>query len=217
MRQLIQEGWIHHICRNSLAVFLTRGDLFLGWEKGMQVFFKYLIDVSRKSEDAHHFCFDICCYFDIKFCQTKKADWSVNAGNWNWVSCGDPKDVVKDSSTFCPTRHGKILDPEGTYIRKYVRELEEMPLAYLHEPCRAPLSVQEAAKCVIGKDYPEPCLNHERAYAENIGKLKAFFHAEKREIFQRFLTDKSVLKSANNKEFQTFIYSRFLDDEFEDF
>ena len=46
MRQLIQEGWIHHVCRNSLAVFLTRGDLFLNWEKGMNVFFKYLIDVS---------------------------------------------------------------------------------------------------------------------------------------------------------------------------
>ncbi len=45
MRQLIQEGWIHHVCRNSLAIFLTRGDLFISWEKGMNSFFKYLIDV----------------------------------------------------------------------------------------------------------------------------------------------------------------------------
>jgi cryptochrome len=45
MRQLVQEGWIHHVCRNSVAIFLTRGDLFLSWERGMKTFFKYQIDV----------------------------------------------------------------------------------------------------------------------------------------------------------------------------
>jgi cryptochrome len=48
MRQLVQEGWIHHICRNSVAIFLTRGDLFLSWERGMKTFFKYLIDVNYR-------------------------------------------------------------------------------------------------------------------------------------------------------------------------
>lgn len=46
MRQMRQEGWIHHVCRNSLAVFLTRGVLFLSWEQGLKVFFHFLIDVS---------------------------------------------------------------------------------------------------------------------------------------------------------------------------
>jgi cryptochrome len=50
MRQLIQEGWIHHVCRNSLAIFLTRGDLFISWEKGMNSFFKYLIDVNFENK-----------------------------------------------------------------------------------------------------------------------------------------------------------------------
>jgi deoxyribodipyrimidine photolyase len=45
MRQMRQEGWIHHVCRNSLAVFLTRGVLFLSWEQGLKVFFHFLIDV----------------------------------------------------------------------------------------------------------------------------------------------------------------------------
>jgi cryptochrome len=45
MRQLKQEGWIHHVCRNSVAVFLTRGDLFLSWERGMKTFLRYQIDV----------------------------------------------------------------------------------------------------------------------------------------------------------------------------
>ena len=47
----------------------------------------------------------------------EKADWSVNAGNWNWVSCGDPEAIVRESNTFCPTRHGKLLDPDGVYIK----------------------------------------------------------------------------------------------------
>ena len=92
-----------------------------------------------------------------------------------------------------------------------------MPLEYLHEPSKAPLSVQEAASCIVGKDYPEPCVDHDQAYKDNINKLRRFFNAEKRDIFNTFLTDKKVLKSANTKEFQTFIYARFLESEFDDF
>ena len=46
MRQLKKEGWLHHICRNSLAIFLTRGQLFLTWELGLKTFLKYQIDVN---------------------------------------------------------------------------------------------------------------------------------------------------------------------------
>lgn len=45
VRQVKLEGWIHHACRNSCAIFVTRGDLFLSWENGMNFFFHYLIDV----------------------------------------------------------------------------------------------------------------------------------------------------------------------------
>ncbi len=45
MRQLKQEGWMHHVCRNSVAVFFTRGQLFLSWYKGHRIFLRYLIDV----------------------------------------------------------------------------------------------------------------------------------------------------------------------------
>jgi len=45
MRQLRQEGWMHHLCRNSVAVFLTRGQCFISWPIGHRVFIRYLIDV----------------------------------------------------------------------------------------------------------------------------------------------------------------------------
>ncbi|KAA8580321.1 hypothetical protein FQN60_005856, partial [Etheostoma spectabile] len=54
MTQLRQEGWIHHLARHAVACFLTRGDLWIGWEEGMKVFEELLLD----------------------------ADWSVNAGSW---------------------------------------------------------------------------------------------------------------------------------------
>ena len=34
MRQLYKEGWVHHIVRNALSCFLTRGDLWISWEPG---------------------------------------------------------------------------------------------------------------------------------------------------------------------------------------
>jgi len=36
MRQLREEGWIHHLARHAVACFLTRGDLWLSWEAGQK-------------------------------------------------------------------------------------------------------------------------------------------------------------------------------------
>lgn len=55
MRQLVQEGWIQHACRNSCAIFVTRGDLFLSWVTGMNLFFKYLIDVKLKKKNFFNY------------------------------------------------------------------------------------------------------------------------------------------------------------------
>ena len=40
MRQLLQEGWQHHVMRNAVACFLTRGDLWISWEEGLKHFLK---------------------------------------------------------------------------------------------------------------------------------------------------------------------------------
>lgn len=44
MTQLRQWGWMHHLARHCVACFLTRGDLYVSWEKGKDVFEEYLID-----------------------------------------------------------------------------------------------------------------------------------------------------------------------------
>jgi hypothetical protein len=38
MRQLRKEGWIHHLARHSTACFLTRGQCYISWERGMEVY-----------------------------------------------------------------------------------------------------------------------------------------------------------------------------------
>lgn len=50
-----------------------------------------------------------------------------------------------------------------------------MPTQYIHEPWTAPGSVQQAAKCVIGKDYPLPMVNHSVASRTNIQRMKQVY------------------------------------------
>jgi cryptochrome len=44
MRQLRQEGWIHHLGRHAVACFLTRGGCYISWECGAEVFEEWLLD-----------------------------------------------------------------------------------------------------------------------------------------------------------------------------
>ena len=73
------------------------------------------------------------------------------------------------------------------------------------------MEVQEKANCIIGKDYPEPCVNHDEAFSENIIKLKQFFNSERREIFDQFVNDKNVLKPANFEEYTVYTNAKFLE------
>lgn len=48
--------------------------------------------------------------------------------------------------------------------RKYIPQLCKYPAEYIYEPWKAPKSVQQAAGCVIGKDYPSPIVEHDKVY-----------------------------------------------------
>jgi hypothetical protein len=101
--------------------------------------------------------------------------------------------------------------------RKFCPELKNFPLEYLFEPWKAPLTVQEEANCIIGRDYPEPCLDHEKASKENMIKLQQYYQSEKKDIFEIFRNDRNVIKPTNSGEYKAFTYAKFLESEFEDF
>ncbi|XP_060932497.1 cryptochrome-2 [Limanda limanda] len=145
MTQLRQEGWIHHLARHAVACFLTRGDLWISWESGMKVFEELLLD----------------------------ADWSVNAGSWMWLSCS--AFFQQFFHCYCPVGFGKRTDPSGDYIRRYIPILKDYPSRYIYEPWNAPESVQKAAHCVVGVDYPKPMINHADGSRLNIERMKQVY------------------------------------------
>ena len=95
-----------------------------------------------------------------------------NNGNWQWVaSVGtDPQPVYR--RLYNPTRHQERYDADGVYVRRHVPELREVPAEFLAEPWRMPIEVQEAAGCVIGRDYPEPIVDHAQARREALARYR---------------------------------------------
>nr|XP_054775154.1 androgen receptor-like [Lytechinus pictus] len=102
------------------------------------------------------------------------ADWSVNAGNWIWLSCSSF--YQQFFHCYCPVKFGRRTDPNGDYVRKYLPFLKNFPSKYIFEPWTAPLEVQEKAKCIIGKDYPLPIVDHAEASHRNIERMRKVYN-----------------------------------------
>lgn len=61
---------------------------------------------------------------------------------------------------YNPVKQSYDQDPQGIFIRRWLPALAHIPDAYLHEPWLMPYSIQVQAGCVLGKDYPEPIVDH---------------------------------------------------------
>lgn len=134
MRQLNREGWMHNRARLIVGSFLTK-DLGLDWRLGEKYFMRMLLD----------------------------GDEANNNGNWQWIaSVGvDPAPVFR--RLYNPMLQQQRFDADGSYVRQYVPELAKVPDKYLAEPWKMPLELQHEAGCIIGKDYPEPVVDHKLA------------------------------------------------------
>ncbi|GLI71222.1 hypothetical protein VaNZ11_016339 [Volvox africanus] len=149
MTQLRQWGWMHHLARHSVACFLTRGDLYVSWERGMEVFEEYLID----------------------------QDHYLNAANWMWLSAS--AFFNQYFRVYSPISFGKKYDPDGKFVRKFLPVLKDMPSKYIYEPWTAPPEVQRRAGCIIGRDYPAPIVDHPVVSKRNISRMAAAYRANK--------------------------------------
>ena len=149
MIQLNTQGYIHHLARHSVACFLTRGDLYVTWEKGAEYFEKVLLD----------------------------ADYFLNTGNWLWLSAS--AFFSQYFRVYSPVVFGKGFDKNGNYIRHFLPVLKDMPAQYIYEPWKAPLEVQRKANCIVGKDYPNRVVIHEEVSKTNMAKMKAAYDARK--------------------------------------
>ena len=138
MRQLLGDGWMHNRVRMVVASFLTK-DLHLDWRAGEAWFMERLLD----------------------------GDIASNNGGWQWVtSVGtDPKPYFQ--RLFNPMTQQEKFDPAGEYVRRWIPELKDVPDEHLVRPWRMNEQQQEEFSCRIGRDYPEPVVDHaeERLFA----------------------------------------------------
>jgi cryptochrome len=119
MRQLKQEGWIHHLARHAVACFLTRGGCYISWERGAEVFEEWLID----------------------------HEAACNIGNWQWLSC--TAFYSQFYRCYSPIAFPQNTDKEGNFVRHFVPELSKYPTKYIYEPWKAPIATQKEAGCLV--------------------------------------------------------------------
>jgi len=147
MRQLEATGWMHHLARHAVSCFLTRGQLWQHWKWGRDIFERKLLD----------------------------SDWALNNANWLWLSGVAPFSMPY-FRLYNPCPAGKsslnVETNDVGFIKHWVPELKDYPPKFIFEPHLAPLSVQEDAGCILGKDYPMPIVDRKESARENLSRFK---------------------------------------------
>ncbi|MGW8224470.1 MAG: cryptochrome/photolyase family protein [Anaerolineales bacterium] len=130
MRQLLETGWMHNRGRMIVASFLVK-DLVIDWRWGEKFFMQHLVD----------------------------GDPAANNGGWQWTA-GTGTDAAPYFRVFNPILQGKKFDPRGDFIRQWIPELSEVPQKYIHTPWLMPDDIQKRSNCLVGRDYPQPLVEH---------------------------------------------------------
>ena len=51
---------------------------------------------------------------------------------------------------------GKRFDPTGEYVKRWIPELRDVPVRFIHKPWKMDEQMQEKYNCQLGLDYPHP-------------------------------------------------------------
>ncbi|KQK81400.1 cryptochrome-1-like protein [Amazona aestiva] len=77
--------------------------------------------------------------------------------------------------TFCSRVWHLGTEHSVNIARRYLPVLRGFPAKYIYDPWNAPESIQKAAKCIIGVNYPKPMVNHAEASRLNIERMKQIY------------------------------------------
>jgi len=117
------------------------------------------------------------------------ADVAINYYQWQMHSglVGVHKHRI-----YNPTKQVKDNDPQGKFIKKYVPELRPLSPEQIVKPWEMTEQEQRKTGVKIGKNYPEPIVNHE---AET-KKARKFFKAKKGSAHAAFKDDELWKKAS---------------------
>jgi deoxyribodipyrimidine photo-lyase len=135
MRELWATGFMHNRVRMVAASFLVK-HLLVRWQEGARHFWDTLVD----------------------------ADLADNTLGWQWCA-GSGADAAPYFRIFNPVIQGRRFDPEGAYVRRWVPEVAKLPPRFIHAPWLAPVDVLASAGVALGRTYPSPMVDHQRARA----------------------------------------------------
>ncbi|QHI98274.1 deoxyribodipyrimidine photo-lyase [Xylophilus rhododendri] len=143
MAQINQSGYMHNRLRMVAASFLVK-DLGIDWRRGEAYFAEHLND------------------FEL----------SSNNGNWQWAA-STGCDAQPWFRIFNPVTQSRRFDPHGKFIRRYLPQLARLSDDEIHAPWTATPVELEAAGLVLGRDYPEPIVDHETARQKTLARYSA--------------------------------------------
>ena len=137
MRELHLTGWMHNRVRMIVGSFLVK-HLLINWTEGEQYFKNCLLDYSEAN----------------------------NVSGWQWVA-GSGADAAPYFRIFNPILQGEKFDKEGEYVKKWVKELKNVPKKFIHRPWE----LNDSNILKLDSDYPSPIVIHEKA---RLKALEAF-------------------------------------------
>ncbi len=90
--------------------------------------------------------------------------------HWPQVQMQSGTTGINTPRIYNPVKQGFDQDPAGSFVRRWLPELDAVPDAFIHEPWK-----WEKAPSVIGRRYPAPLVNHldaARAARERIWSIR---------------------------------------------
>ncbi|MEP6607113.1 MAG: deoxyribodipyrimidine photo-lyase [Burkholderiaceae bacterium] len=141
MAQINRSGYMHNRLRMVTASFLTK-DLGIDWRRGERYFARQLNDY----------------------------DLAANNGGWQWAA-STGSDAQPYFRIFNPITQSEKFDAHGDFIRLYLPQLAQFSADEIHAPWRVSPARQKAVGCIIGRDYPQPIVDHVEARKRTLARF----------------------------------------------
>jgi len=104
------------------------------------------------------------------------SDVAINSMMWQM---GGHSGLGAWNFVMHPVFAGKKVDPEGHYVRRWIPELQGLPVEYIHCPWEAPCACLLSANVLLPKTYPirlvDDLLKARKAHARNVIEVRLRF------------------------------------------